>query len=61
MSGVSSTRSTCAPVRISKFSIFMATGKMQTCGEALAKCSQPKLEQNPQYTQALMCRPSEFT
>ena len=37
------------------------TGRIQTCGEALAKCSQPKLEQKPQYTQALMCRPSLFT
>ena len=49
------------PVRSSKVGSFNAAGSTHTCGLALAKCSQPWLEQKPQYTQALIGRPPLFT
>jgi hypothetical protein len=35
-------------VRSSNVGSFSATGRMHTCGDALANCSQPKFEQKPQ-------------
>src|ERR1035438_10779590 len=38
----------------------MSTGRINVCGLALAKCSQPYLSQNPQYTQGFKVNPSGF-
>ena len=54
-------RSTWQPVRSVNRLSASSTGRIAVCGDALAKCSQPKRSQKPQNVQVLSSSPSGLT